>query len=534
MGRVPRHLAAAGRRRLAAAGGKSEGDGENVMAKGLARHGVRAGCALVAVASLGGLASAVAAAGPAVGAVRAVHAARTAGQAARAAHAARTATAQTPSAVGPADWPAYLDGPGHTSDNLAQVAITPGNAAALVQKWHFVGDPPTQQGQPGPTFNASPTVADGAVFIGSRTGWFYKLDESTGNVLDKVFFGFQPHHTCTAGGLIATATVAKDPSDGQDTVYVGAPDGYLYALRASDLSVKWRSVIAIPSTTVSDYFQWSSPTVANGRIYIGVSSHCDKPLIRGGVIGYSQATGKIFGRYFDVPKGVVGGSVWSSVAAGSRYVFVTTGNGADGATIPYDTVSVVELRAKTLARVAKFRPPASQLGFDRDFGASPARFGTLVGACNKNGLFYALHVPSMTLAWERRVATSPGTTPRPTCLAASAYDGKHLYVAATATVIAGQTVQGSVRQLDPATGRVLWQTGLPNGVLGSPSLDGAGVLAVGTYGAATTPNAVYLLNARTGHILRTLITGGHDFAQSTFADGWLFTANDTGVYAWGP
>jgi outer membrane protein assembly factor BamB len=491
------------------------------MAKSLARQGARPACALVAVASLAGLASAMGAAGPAVGAIRTVHAGRsTAAQAAR--------------SVGPADWPAYLDGPAHTSDNLAQVAITPANAAALVQKWHFVGDPPTQQGQPGPTFNASPTVADGAVFIGSRTGWFYKLDESTGQVLDKVFFGYQPHHTCTAGGLIATATVAKDPSDGQDTVYVGAPDGYLYALRASDLSVKWKSVIAIPSTTVSDYFQWSSPTVANGRIYIGVSSHCDKPLIRGGVIGYVQATGKIFGRYFDVPKGVVGGSVWSSVAAGNRYVFVTTGNAADGATVPYDTVAVVELRAKTLSRVAKFRPPASQLGFDRDFGASPARFGTLVGACNKNGLFYALHVPSMMLAWERRVATSPGTTPRPTCLAASVYDGKHLYVAATATTIAHKTVQGSIRQLDPATGRVLWQTGLPNGVLGSPSLDGAGVLAVGTYGANPTPNAVYLLSARTGHILRTLIIGGHDFAQSTFADGMLFTANDTGVYAWGP
>jgi len=464
------------------------------------------GCMLVAAASLSGPASAMAA-----------------GSADRPAR-----------AVGPSAWPAYLEGPSHTSDNLAQVAITPGNVGSLVKKWHFVGDKPTQPGQPGPAYNASPTVADGAVFIGSRTGWFYKLSMRTGKVLAKVFIGFQPHHTCTAGGPIATATVAKDPSDGQDTVYVGAPDGNLYALRASDLSVKWKSVIAIPSTSVSDYFQWSSPTVANGRVYIGVSSHCDNPLVRGGVIGYTQATGKMFAEYFDVPQGVLGGSVWSSVAANSRYVFVTTGNASTGATQLYDTVSIVELRAATLARVAAFRPAAAQLGFDRDFGASPALFGTLVGACNKNGIFYALHLPSMTLAWERRVATSPGTTPRPTCIAASAYDGKHLYVAAQATVIGGTTFQGSVRQLDPATGRVLWQTGLPNGVLGTPSLDGAGVLAVGTYGATATPNAVYLLNARTGHILGRLMTGGNDFAQSTFAGGWLFTANDTGVYAWGP
>ena len=437
-------------------------------------------------------------------------------------------------AVGPADWPAYLAGPAHTSDNRAQAAITPGTAGALVQHWHFVGDQPNQPGQPRPAYNASPTVADGAVFIGSRTGWFYKLDERTGKVLDKVFIGFQPGRTCTAGGIIATATVARDPADGQDTVYVGAPDGYLYALRASDLSLKWRSVIAIPSAKVSDYFQWSSPTVSGGRIYIGVSSHCDNPLVRGGIIGYAQATGKVFARYYDVPKGVTGGSVWSSVAAAGQYVYVSTGNGVAGARHLYDTTSIVELRASTLARVASFQPPASQRLFDTDFGASPALFGSLVGACNKNGIFYALRVPSMKIAWERRLATSPGSTGKAQCIASSAYDGTHLYVAATSTAIGGKTYPGSIRRLDPVTGKVLWQTGLPNGVIGTPTLDGGGVLAVGTYGSSATPNAVYLADARTGRIVRTLISGSSDFAQSVFADGWLFTANGNGVYAWGP
>jgi outer membrane protein assembly factor BamB len=444
----------------------------------------------------------------------------------------------TPAAgvVGPADWPAFLGGPAHASDNTSQLAITPANASTLTMKWHFVGDKPTLSGQPKPAYNASPTVADGAVFIGSRNGWFYKLNERTGKVLAKVFIGFQPGKTCTAGGFVATATVAKDPADGRDTVYVGAPDGYLYALRTTDLSRKWRSVIAIPSKTISDYFQWSSPTVRGGRVYIGVSSHCDNPLIRGGVIGYSQATGKVVARYHDVPKGVVGGSVWSSVAASRRYVFVSTGNGVPGAKHLYDMFSIVELRAGTLARVAAFRPRASQILFDTDFGASPALFGSsLVGACNKNGLFYALHVPSMKVAWQRRVATSPGNTGAIGCLASSAYDGKFLYVAASATVIGSTAFPGSVRRLDPATGAVLWQTGLPNPVLGTPSLDGAGVLAVGTYGiGGATPNAVYLLNASTGKILSTVITGSTDFAQNVFAGGWLFTANGTGVYAWAP
>src|SRR5712692_1383442 len=247
-----------------------EGD-MSVKRRGVAAVCGLAGCVLVAVAGAGGLTSAAGV----VGAVR---------------------------VVGPGDWPAYLAGPAHTSDRRAQVAITPGSAGSVVRKWHFAGDPPTQPGQPRPPFDASPTVADGAVFIGSQTGWFYKLDERTGKVLAKVFFGFQPPLTCPAAGFIGTATVARDPADGQDTVYVGAPDGYLYALRAADLSRKWRSPIAIPSATVSNYFQWSSPTVAGGRIYIGVSSHCDSPLVRGGVIGYRQGTGKIIARYFDVPE----------------------------------------------------------------------------------------------------------------------------------------------------------------------------------------------------------------------------------------
>ena len=437
-------------------------------------------------------------------------------------------------APGPADWPAFLNGPAHTSASLGQTAITPANAGALTRKWHFVGDQPTMPGQPGPAYDASPTVADGAVFIGSRTGWFYKLDERTGQELAKFFLGFQPGHTCTAGGIISTATVATDPSDGQDTVYVGAPDGYLYALRATDLSLKWRSVIAIPSNSVSDYFQWSSPTVAGGKIYIGVSSHCDNPLVRGGLIAYDQASGKVLARYHTVPKGVVGGSVWSSAAASGRYVYVSTGNGTTGARNLYDTTSIVELGAGSLARVARFQPPASQRLFDTDFGASPTLFGSLVGACNKNGIFYALHVPSMSVAWERRVAASPGSTGDNRCNASSAYDGRYLYVAATSTVIAGHQYAGSVRRLDAATGKVLWHTGLPNGVFGTPTLDGAGVLAVGTFTRHSTADAVYLLNATTGSILAKVITGSSNFAESVFAGGWLFTANGSGVYAWAP
>jgi hypothetical protein len=62
-------------------------------------------------------------------------------------------------------------------------------------------------------------------------------------------------------------------------------------------------------------------------------------------------------------------------------------------------------------------------------------------------------------------------------------------------------------------------------VLGTPTLSGGGVLAVGTFVSGGTPNAVYLVNAANGQILRTLNTGGRTFAQSVFANGYVLTAN---------
>ena len=74
------------------------------------------------------------------------------------------------------DWPAYLNGPAHSSYNASETAITPANAASLASRWRFLGIKPTQPRQPNRGFLASPTVVGGAVYIGADTGWFYKLD----------------------------------------------------------------------------------------------------------------------------------------------------------------------------------------------------------------------------------------------------------------------------------------------------------------------------------------------------------------------
>jgi outer membrane protein assembly factor BamB len=139
----------------------------------------------------------------------------------------------------------------------------------------------------------------------------------------------------------------------------------------------------------------------------------------------------------------------------------------------------------------------------------------------------------MKLAWSRRVGAEAPRHGVASCVAAAVYNGQVLYVATSRHIINGRAHPGSVQALNPATGALIWQTGLPNGVIGTPTLNGAGVLAVGTYAFSKTPNAVFLLRASDGKILRRLTMGSQDFAQSVFAGGRIFTANSNGLVEWG-
>jgi outer membrane protein assembly factor BamB len=191
------------------------------------------------------------------------------------------------------------------------------NAGTLRKAWTFKAAAATMSGQPGPQFYASPTVADGMVFIGANTGVFYALNLTTGAVVWKRFLGFQPGLGCGARGITSTAAVAPDPTTGNPAVYVGGGDGYLYALNASDGTVLWRSVVGqLPSTTQNDYYNWSSPVVVGGTVYDGVSSNCDFPFIRGGLQTFNQTNGSLLGSYWSVPSGSIGGggySKWSGL-----------------------------------------------------------------------------------------------------------------------------------------------------------------------------------------------------------------------------
>jgi outer membrane protein assembly factor BamB len=437
------------------------------------------------------------------------------------------------------DWPGYLHGPGHSSRNAAASRWTPATAATIGTDWTFSDAPPTISGQPGRAFYASPTVSGGSVYIGSNTGVFYAIDESTGLERWHRLLGYTAGTTCSFGrGITSTATVAPDPSrGGQITVYVAGGDGYLYALKASDGSIVWRSLVTPIGTTQDTGYNWSSPTLIGGRVFVGISSQCDNPLIRGGLRSFDQASGTILHTYRSVPAGDVGGSIWTSAASDGTSVWATVGNGTSG-----DSFAMVRLDAATLAKQAMWIVPGTA-GTDLDWGSSPTLFnatlsGTatpMVGACNKNGTYYALRAGALASGpvWSRRLGKTAGfAAGSGSCLAAAIWDGtnKRLFAGSNATTIGGVTYAGSVRSLNPATGKQVWVAPVGGGpIMGSPSLSGGNLIAAGTYNTVdATSNRVYLIDAATGAVVNAILPAAAVFAQPVFADADLFVATKAG------
>jgi len=242
-------------------------------------------------------------------------------------------------------------------------------------------------------------------------------------------------------------------------------------------------------------------------------------------------------------------------------VWVSTGNECDPTvdTCPAGNqighaLSIVHLTASLKFLQAWQVPGAVGHGHDWDFGSSPTLFGTgapaEVGACNKNGTYYALTASPLgsTPLWADKIGAATIGGPFPArraavgtgeCIASAVWDAPAgtLYLGGNTTTIGGTRYGGSVRLASPATGAYTWQTGLPCAVEGTPSLDAAGVLAAGTYDFTNcAPQGAYLLNAATGAMLIALPVGSAKvFAQPAFAQQTLFIATETnGLYNFAP
>ena len=147
-----------------------------------------------------------------------------------------------------------------------------------------------------------PAVAGGRVFVGSDNGFVYSLDAATGCV----YWSFEAKagvRTAISLGTIKTATGTRQAA------YFGDLKANVFAIDAETGALIWtHRVDTHPFARVT-----GAPTLANGRLYVPVSSfeegsgandNYECCTFRGSVAAYDAATGKQLWQTFmvDPPK----------------------------------------------------------------------------------------------------------------------------------------------------------------------------------------------------------------------------------------
>ena len=435
------------------------------------------------------------------------------------------------------NWSTYLNNGARTGYNGAEWLITPSTAPKLTKQW---------TDSAGGSISAEPILIKGTLYYGSWDGYERAVVAATGTQLWSSYLGQTTDPTCfgpTTVGVASTPAVGTITVRGIPTraLFVGGGDGSFYALNASTGRVIWKTQLGTPQ---DGYFLWSSPVFYNGSIYEGLGSLGDCPLVRGGMVRMDATTGTVKNTLYTSPAGCNGADVWGSptvdTATGDFY-FVTGNAGFCGS--PESLAVAVIQTDSSLNVLSSWQvPSASQPNDDSDFGSTPTLFRAsingavhqMVGAQNKNGTYYAFDRSAISSGplWQQQIA---GGGECPECgdadIAPSAYDGQHLLVGGAQTEINGVTCAGSIRELQPGTGKTVWADCLRSGsVLGAVTA----VPGVTFIGAGDT---TYAIATSTGAILWSYqdTNSGSDFwGAPTISNGRVYVGNQDGsLYAFG-
>jgi outer membrane protein assembly factor BamB len=109
---------------------------------------------------------------------------------------------------------------------------------------------------------SSPAVADGVVFLGSADGRVYAVDLATGDER----WRYEPEgvsHVSAEFGFDRKSIIAS-PAVAGGTVYVGSRDGFMYALDRATGELKWRADHSVS-------WAMSSPAVLDNVLFSGTS-----------------------------------------------------------------------------------------------------------------------------------------------------------------------------------------------------------------------------------------------------------------------
>jgi len=165
--------------------------------------------------------------------------------------------------------------------------ITPANVDRLGLAWEYdLGTARVQE--------ATPVVIDGVMYTSGNLGRVYALDAATGREL----WAFTPEVDMQSNRVACCDQANRGVAVHDGRVYVGALDGWLYALDAATGAVAWKV------DTITDrnrgYTSTGAPEIAGNLVIIGnAGSEYD---VRGYVTAYDVATGKEAWRFWTIPR----------------------------------------------------------------------------------------------------------------------------------------------------------------------------------------------------------------------------------------
>jgi outer membrane protein assembly factor BamB len=232
--------------------------------------------------------------------------------------------------------------------------------------------------------SAQPVIYGGIIYIGAWDGYEYAVNASTGTILWKTYLSrtvTPPSERCSpaAAGIASSAAVVR--VNGSLRVITGTGFGEVASLNASNGHIVWETRI---DPKVGG-FEWSSSAVYNGSVYVGVSSFGDCPLVEGKMMMLNAATGAIEHEYaIPVPKGCSGDGIWGSPSINPllHLVFATTGN-ANTATGKncYSTFgnAFLAFSTSTVQLKGLWHIPKGSQFLNADFGAGPTLFFAKIG-----------------------------------------------------------------------------------------------------------------------------------------------------------
>ena len=248
-------------------------------------------------------------------------------------------------------------------------------------------------------FLSTPAIVNGVVYAASHES-LYAYDLLTG--------ASKWHPNDLGEGGAINSSVAVDPK--AHMAFFGTSTARVAAIDTNTGAILWNTQLANPKAGA---YIWSSPLLANNKLYIGLASYKDDPCVRGAVYALDPHSGVLLWTHYTVPEGSLGGAVWSSVTADpdAHQLIVTTGNPCPEGSVAYENDAIVGLDWDTGATRWKYTA-ISLDNCDCDFGEGAVTY-TLNGqkyvvAGNKFGAVYAIHPPTgngkPTLAWTARIA----------------------------------------------------------------------------------------------------------------------------------